>query len=105
MITDFKLFEEVHERSVSNNANLDKNDYPEDKDYVILDNHYFNYKRSGDDIIIGRVYMPHVESYTSKYIKFDDSSYNGYYSISKIMYWAESKEELLAFLAAQKFNI
>ncbi len=99
MITNFKIFEEVHERSVNLKSSINYNDY------VILDHHYFNYKRLGEDIIIGKIHMPHVESEISRYITFDNKSYNGYYDISKIMYWSDSKEELLAFLEAQKFNI
>ena len=100
MITNFKIFEDIKERSV-----IFKNDI-KDNDYVILDHHYFNYKMNNDDIIIGRIEMPkHINSSISKYVKFDDNSLNDYYPISKFIYWSESKEELLAFLESQKYNI
>jgi len=98
MITNFKIFEEVKERSSNDRSTI------QDNDYVILDHHYFHYKLHGD-IIIGKIISKNKNTYLSKFIKFDDESYNGYYSVDKILYWSESKEDILAYLSAKKFNI
>jgi len=95
-----KKFEDVKERSSNSKSEI------QDYNYVILDHHDFHYKISGDELIIGQIIPnPNNNTYGFKYIIFDDNSKDGYYDISKIMYWSNSKEELLVFFDTQKFNI